>query len=277
MPSAYAHEYNNHQTNNSSVHLSKWAQQSLLTPDFALPQWSLENNSPSVSHKYSQHHKRDILALVSCRRTSLHDDVQSLRFEPDYQLLIAFYRLRYFLSLGWHPHYLEIATVNLKTNARFIISSEQGKQIYFMCLNMAVNTWRKKNREIKKTCQQVTWVHLYLPESIRGPNYDQIRNSNYLNFITHCILQCRLRRRKSWTNEQRSPFECANVSNVQNAVPEHRASFRNYLMSVRHFSFSTLSSAELEFKAANKNTTDVLKVYQSKCRDLGEQLYSIGY
>ncbi|NVC94973.1 hypothetical protein FC650_15250 [Vibrio natriegens] len=72
-------------------------------------------------------------------------------------------------------------------------------------------------------------------------------------------------------------LECANVSNVQNAVPEHRASFRNYLMSVRHYSFSTLSSAELEFKTANKNTTDVLEVYQSKCRDLGEQLYSIGY
>lgn len=100
MLSAYAHEYNNHQTSNTSVHLSKWAQQSLLTPDFALPQWSLENNSPSVAHKYSQHHKRDILALVSCRRTSLHDDVQSLRFEPDYQLLIAFLSPP-LLSLAW--------------------------------------------------------------------------------------------------------------------------------------------------------------------------------
>ncbi|MBR9874515.1 hypothetical protein L3V31_18700 [Vibrio sp. J1-1] len=72
-------------------------------------------------------------------------------------------------------------------------------------------------------------------------------------------------------------LECANVSNVQSAVPEHRASFRNYLMSVRNYSFSKLSSAELEFKAKNKNTTDVLVVYQSQCRELGEHLYSIGY
>ncbi|MCF7483728.1 hypothetical protein L3V31_18695 [Vibrio sp. J1-1] len=90
MLSAYAHEYDNNQKSSTSDHLAKWTQQSLLTPDFALPQLSLEDDTSSVSHDYSQHHKRDLLALVSCRRTSLHDDLQSLRFEPDYQLLIAF-------------------------------------------------------------------------------------------------------------------------------------------------------------------------------------------
>ncbi|MBR9786390.1 MAG: hypothetical protein GYB40_00460 [Vibrionaceae bacterium] len=72
-------------------------------------------------------------------------------------------------------------------------------------------------------------------------------------------------------------LECANVSNVQSAVPEHRASFRNYLMSVRSYSFGKLSSAELEFKAANKNSTEVLEVYQTQCQGVGEHLYSIGY
>ncbi|WP_394700401.1 hypothetical protein [uncultured Vibrio sp.] len=72
-------------------------------------------------------------------------------------------------------------------------------------------------------------------------------------------------------------LECANVSNVKSAVPEHRTSFRNYLMSARNYSFSKLSSAESEFKAANKNTKDVLKVYQTQCQEVGEHLYSIGY
>ncbi|MDV6249992.1 hypothetical protein [Vibrio sp. EA2] len=72
-------------------------------------------------------------------------------------------------------------------------------------------------------------------------------------------------------------LECANVSNVQSAVPEHRTSFRNYLMSARNYSFSKLSSAESEFKAANRNTKDILKVYQTQCQEVGEHLYSIGY
>lgn len=72
-------------------------------------------------------------------------------------------------------------------------------------------------------------------------------------------------------------LECANVSNVQSAIPEHRTSFRNYLMSARSYSFSKLSSAESEFKAANKNPKDALKVYQTQCKEVGEHLYSIGY
>ena len=72
-------------------------------------------------------------------------------------------------------------------------------------------------------------------------------------------------------------LECANVSNVQSAVPEHRTSFRNYLMSARNYSFSKLSSAESDFKSANRNPKDVLKVYQTQCQEVGEHLYSIGY
>lgn len=72
-------------------------------------------------------------------------------------------------------------------------------------------------------------------------------------------------------------LECANVSNARIAVPEHRAMFRHYLMSERNYSFSQLSSAELEFKAADKNESEVENIYRSQCKEVGEYLYSIGY
>ncbi|END3382792.1 hypothetical protein ABL118_001351 [Vibrio alginolyticus] len=72
-------------------------------------------------------------------------------------------------------------------------------------------------------------------------------------------------------------LECANVSNARIAVPEHRAMFRHYLMSEREYSFDQLSSAELEFKAADKNESEVENIYKSQCKEVGEYLYSIGY
>ncbi|WP_319533960.1 hypothetical protein [uncultured Vibrio sp.] len=99
MLSVYAHDYDNN-LSCTSEHSSNWTQQSLATSDFALTNLSLEHDDASVSHDYSQHHKRDILALVSCRRTSLHDDAQCLKCEPDYHLLIAFLPPP-LLSIAW--------------------------------------------------------------------------------------------------------------------------------------------------------------------------------
>ncbi|MDV6249993.1 hypothetical protein [Vibrio sp. EA2] len=88
MLSAYAHEYN--QSISASEHSSNWVQQSLVTTEIALYLLSSEHDNSQVSHQNYQHHNRDMFALVSCRRTSLHDDAQRLSFEPDYHLLIAF-------------------------------------------------------------------------------------------------------------------------------------------------------------------------------------------
>lgn len=101
MLSAYAHENDNTQSSWASEDSSKWAQQSLVTTEIALHLLSsLEHNDSSVSHQYYQHHNRDMLALISCRRTSLHDDAQRLNFEADYHLLIAFLPPP-LLSLAW--------------------------------------------------------------------------------------------------------------------------------------------------------------------------------
>ncbi|WP_408058944.1 hypothetical protein [Vibrio mytili] len=72
-------------------------------------------------------------------------------------------------------------------------------------------------------------------------------------------------------------IECANVSNHHSAIPEHRAMFRHYLMSERNFSFSQLSSSELEFKSARRDDSEVKQTYQNQCKEVGEYLYSIGY
>ncbi|NMR83760.1 hypothetical protein HKB30_28740, partial [Vibrio parahaemolyticus] len=47
--------------------------------------------------------------------------------------------------------------------------------------------------------------------------------------------------------------------------------------SERDYSFDQLSSAELEFKAADKNKSEVENIYKSQCKEVGEYLYSIGY
>ncbi len=62
------------------------------------------------------------------------------------------------------------------------------------------------------------------------------------------------------TNE--TLLECANASNARNAIPEHRAVFRHYLMSERGYSFSQLSSTETEFKAQDNNDSEI----DHKCR-----------
>lgn len=90
MTSDYAHEYDHYQPISASEHSSYWAPQSLVTTEIAFYLLSSKHDSSPISHQYYQHHNRDMLALVSCRRTSLHDDVQCLNFEPDYHLLIAF-------------------------------------------------------------------------------------------------------------------------------------------------------------------------------------------
>lgn len=72
-------------------------------------------------------------------------------------------------------------------------------------------------------------------------------------------------------------IDCANVSNIRSAVPEHRAMFRNYLMANRGYTFGQLSSVENEFKAKNTNEETLDNHYQSKCKEVGEYLYRIGY
>ncbi|PFG58062.1 hypothetical protein ATG66_0592 [Vibrio sp. ES.051] len=72
-------------------------------------------------------------------------------------------------------------------------------------------------------------------------------------------------------------LECVNVSNARNAVPEHRAIFKHYLMSEREYSFNQLSSAELEFKATDHDESEVEQTYKKQCQAVGEYLYRIGY
>ncbi|WP_045408918.1 hypothetical protein [Vibrio jasicida] len=77
------------------------------------------------------------------------------------------------------------------------------------------------------------------------------------------------------TNE--ALLECANASNARNAVPEHRAMFRHYLMAERGYTFSQLSSAETEFKAQGMDETKMEHFYKTECKEAGEYLYNIGY
>lgn len=88
IAASYAHTYH-HTKHYTSERLLKLAQQD----DFELAHSEFHTfASPSSwgSEGYYLHIKRELLALVSCRRTSATDGVLSSNFTPDYFLLVAF-------------------------------------------------------------------------------------------------------------------------------------------------------------------------------------------